>query len=308
MFRHNAVAGAYCARRRVSRPTSASVIPRPPNSFGTDISRYPAVFSSSKSSWQNRLSRSYIGARSRHRSSSGCVRTEVDAVVTEPPWYVMNAGVYLSEQFMARPSDIIVIGAGIVGCAVAEELSRRGAAVEIVDERSVGMGATQASAGVLAPYLEAREDGPFLDLTVRSLDLFDDLIARVSADAGVAVPYRRTGTIDVATTDVELRALATHADLLRRRGVPALLLDADGAHAEEPLLGDGALGALQIESHGFVGAGDLTRALVAAARRHGAQLIEPSRVRRITRLNGDIVVDTDRGSLSGNAVVLAAGS
>jgi glycine oxidase len=220
----------------------------------------------------------------------------------------MNAGVYLSEQFMARPSDIIVIGAGIVGCAVAEELSRRGAAVEIVDERSVGMGATQASAGVLAPYLEAREDGPFLDLTVRSLDLFDDFIARVSVDAGVAVPYRRTGTIDVATTDVELRALATHADLLRRRGVPALLLDADGTHAEEPLLGDGALGALQIESHGFVGAGDLTRALVAAARRHGAQLIEPSRVRRITRLNGDIVVDTDRGSLSGNAVVLAAGS
>src|ERR1700716_4192770 len=119
----------------------------------------------------------------------------------------MNAGVYLSEQTMARPSDIIVIGAGIVGCAVAEELSRRGASVEIVDERSVAMGATQASAGVLAPYIEAREDGPFLDLTVRSLEMFDEFITRVSAAAGVAVPYRRTGTIDVATTDVELRTL-----------------------------------------------------------------------------------------------------
>jgi len=209
---------------------------------------------------------------------------------------------------MARPSDIIVIGAGIVGCAVAEELSRRGASVEIVDERPVGMGATQASAGVLAPYLEAREDTPFLDLTVRSLALFDDFVARVSADAGVAVLYRRTGTIDVAINDVELRALGTHADRLARRGVPALLLDAAATRAEEPLLGDGALGALQIESHGFVGAGDLTRALVAAARRHGAQLIEPSRVRRITRRDRDMIVDTDRGSLTGNAVVLAAGS
>jgi len=112
---------------------------------------------------------------------------------------------------MARPSDIIVIGAGIVGCAVAEELSRRGASVEIVDERSVGMGATQASAGVLAPYLEAREDGPFLDLTVRSLALFDQFVERVSAESGVPVSYRRTGTLDVATTDAEMRVAVIRA-------------------------------------------------------------------------------------------------
>jgi glycine oxidase len=191
---------------------------------------------------------------------------------------------------------------------VAEELARRGASVEIVDERSVGMGATQASAGVLAPYIEAREDSPLLDLTVRSLELFDDFLTRVSADAGIAVPYRRTGTIDVATSDVELRELRTHADVLARRGVAARLLDAAAAREEEPLLGDGAIGALHIDAHGFVGAADLTRALVSAARRHGAQLIEPTHVRRIFRRAADIVVDTDHGSLTGNAAVLAAGS
>src|SRR3979411_3075564 len=105
---------------------------------------------------------------------------------------------------MARPSDIIVVGAGIVGCAVAYELARRGASVEIVDDRPVGMGATQASAGVLAPYIEAGEGSPLLDLAVRSLDLFDDFIARVSSESGVAVPYRRTGTLDVATSDAEM--------------------------------------------------------------------------------------------------------
>jgi glycine oxidase len=209
---------------------------------------------------------------------------------------------------VSRASDIIVIGAGIVGCAIADELSRRGASVEIVDERSVGMGATQASAGVLAPYIEAREGSPLLDLTVRSLELFDDFVARASADGDVVVPYRRSGTIDVATTDAELRALRTTADVLARRGVSALLLDAAGVRKEEPQVGDGAIGALLVESHGFVGAGDLTRALAASARRHGAQLIEPSRVRRIARRDGAVVVETDRGSLSGDAVVLAAGS
>jgi glycine oxidase len=208
---------------------------------------------------------------------------------------------------MGRPSDIIVVGAGIVGCAVTHELARRGASVEIVDDRPVGMGATQASAGVLAPYIEARE-GPLLDLTVRSLDLFDDFIARVSSESGVAVPYRRTGTLDVATSDVEMRALETTADVLARRGVPALLLDATAVRSEESQLGYGAIGGLLIDAHGFVAASELTRALVMAARRHGAQLIEQSRVRRISRRDGDIIVDTDRGSLTGNAVVLAAGS
>ena len=209
---------------------------------------------------------------------------------------------------MSRPSDIIVVGAGIVGCAIAHELARRGASVEIVDERPVGTGATQASAGVLAPYIEAREGSPLLDLTVRSLGLFDAFVERVAKDSGAGVLYRRTGTLDIALTDAELQALRATAHTLARRDVPALLLDAQAVRSEEPQLDGGAIGGLLIESHGFVAAGELTRALAAAARRVGAQLIERSRVRRITRLHGDMIVETDRGSLSSNAVVLAAGS
>src|SRR6266508_676659 len=209
---------------------------------------------------------------------------------------------------MTPPSDIIVVGAGVIGCAIAHELARRRASVEIVDERPIGMGATQASAGVLAPYIEAREGSPLLDLTVRSLDLYEDFIARIAAESGTPVAYRRTGTLDVATDETEWHALQARADWLARRGVPALLLDAAITRAEEPHLGDSALGGLLIEAHGFVAAADLTRALVGAARRHGAQLIEQSRVRRIVSEGDEIVVETDRGSLTGDAVVLAAGS
>src|SRR5262249_22684752 len=209
---------------------------------------------------------------------------------------------------MARPADIIVVGAGIVGCAVAAELARRGASVEIIDERLIGMGATQASAGVLAPHIEAREGSPLLDLTIRSLALYDDFVARTIAESGVPVMYRRTGTIDVASSDAEVQVLRARADRLARRGVPSRLLAARAVRSEERHLGDGAAGGLLIETHGFVAASDLTRALATAARRFGAQLIEPSRVRRVSRIGADVVVDTDRGSLSGNAAVIAAGS
>ena len=76
--------------------------------------------------------------------------------------------------------DILVVGAGVIGCAVTYELARRGAPVELVDARPAGQGATQASAGILAPYIEARETSPLLPLTVGSLDLYDTFISRVS--------------------------------------------------------------------------------------------------------------------------------
>src|SRR5438477_1973860 len=119
----------------------------------------------------------------------------------------------------SRPSDILVVGAGVVGCAIAYELARRGVSVEIVDERPVAMGATQASAGVLAPYIEAREGSPLLDLAIRSLDLYDEFVARVAADAGAPILYRRTGTLDVATDEGEMRTLQARAEFLAGRGV-----------------------------------------------------------------------------------------
>src|SRR5262245_9269956 len=76
MLMQSAVAGAYSASFRVSLPTSASFIPSPPNSPGIAIRRYPAALSSSKSSWQKRFSRSYIGARSRHFSSNASLNLD----------------------------------------------------------------------------------------------------------------------------------------------------------------------------------------------------------------------------------------
>lgn len=170
------------------------------------------------------------------------------------------------------------------------------------------MGATQASAGMLAPYIEASEGNPLLELSVRSLALFDDFIGRVSADSLVNVPYRRTGTLDVTSQQETMEKLRATAAILARRNVAADIVDGSAARLEEPHLSADVIGGLFIPAHGFVSAGELTRALATAARRHGAQLVEGSRVRRIARSNGDLVVETSRGTLAGNAVVVAAGS
>jgi glycine oxidase len=209
---------------------------------------------------------------------------------------------------MSHPSDVIVIGAGIIGCAVAHELARRGASVELVDGRSIGMGATQASAGILAPYKETPEGHPLFDLTARSLGLYDDFVARVSSDSGLSVAYRRTGTLDVAADEGAMADLCTAAARLARRGVEAALLDGRAARTEEPHLSQAVIGGLLIPAHGFVSALQLTHATAAAARRHGMRLVEQRRVTRIAPSAAGMLVETDRGTLTGGSVVLAAGS
>jgi glycine oxidase len=209
---------------------------------------------------------------------------------------------------VAPPSDIVVVGAGIVGCAVAYELSRRGASVQIVDDRPAGSGATQASAGVLAPYVEARHGGPLLELTVRGLDLFDDFVAGVAASAGVAISYQRTGTLDAALDESSLAVYAETAAMLAAKGIGAQVLDGQAARAAEPHLSASAVGGLLIPCHGYVGATELTRALAAAARRYGARFVDHGRVRRVAPSGGELCIEAERGSLHGKTAVVAAGS
>jgi glycine oxidase len=209
---------------------------------------------------------------------------------------------------VAGRTDIVVVGAGVIGCAIAYELSRRGAAVRVLDDRAPGMGATQASAGVLAPYIEADAGSPLLALTARSLDLFDEFVAGVQEVSGLAIAYRRTGTLDVALQEETMRRLVARAQMLSGQGVSVEVLDAPAARTEEPHLTNDVVGGLLIPAHGFVVAAELTQALVNASRKQGALFEQVSRVHRVSSVDGGLSVETPSGTLRADRVVIAAGS
>lgn len=213
---------------------------------------------------------------------------------------------------VVRPSEngktvsvpVLIVGAGVIGTAIACELTARHIPCTLIDDREPGAGATQASAGMLAPYVEAHESGPLLDLGVRSLALYDEWIARVARDAGLPVEYRRTGTLEIALDALhadELRALATTSAADVRTW-----LDPANARAEHPALGAIA-GALFTPTHGYVAARQLTAAHTAAALHRGASL-ERARVLRIARDADALRVTTSRRTLTAASVVLAPGA
>lgn len=209
---------------------------------------------------------------------------------------------------MDRRPHVVVVGAGVVGCAIAYELARRGARVQVVDRRDIGAGATQASAGVLAPYIEAHDGPALLELAARSLDLYDEFVANVVEDSGAAVQYVRSGTLEVALDEAGLAHLAEVERVCAGRGVEAELLDAAAAREAEPHLTPGVSGGLRIGPHGFVGARDLTAALRSAAVAHEVSFHTAVAVTRVAADGEGVRVETAGETFVCDTAVLAAGS
>lgn len=138
---------------------------------------------------------------------------------------------------------IRVLGAGIIGLACADELLRRGHAVEVVDP-APGSGASYAAAGMLSPGGELwhGETGLF-GLGRRSLALWPDWVARLG------VPLHRTGTLIAAADAADLQEIDRQVALLASEGVPAESLGRRELVAREPGLGRVVGGAWLPDDH-----------------------------------------------------------
>jgi len=200
---------------------------------------------------------------------------------------------------------VTIVGAGIVGCAIAYELASRGIRVRVIDARGAGLGATRASAGMLAPHLEGHV-APLLALGIRSLGMYDEFIRRVTADSGHAIEYERTGTLQVARTAAEAADLCTAARALATAGVGHMLLDAHQTRQMEPELATDVAASLHVSEHAYVAAVPLTHGLLAAAAKHGAEMIT-AQVTAIESGDGPRVL-TSSGAFDADAVIIAAGT
>jgi glycine oxidase len=207
---------------------------------------------------------------------------------------------------MREGASVIVVGGGIIGCAIARELARRGARVRLFESRTVAAGATQASAGMLAPYTEAHERGPLFDLTLRSLDLFDDFVSSTAAESGTLIDYRRCGSLEIAADEETAIVLRERASESAAAGLEWLTMDE--ARRVEPALPDTIVGALLSPMHGYVAVTALTEALAWAALRHGAEIETGRQVRSIERRGGTWAVTAENETWTADSIVIAAGS
>lgn len=206
-------------------------------------------------------------------------------------------------------ADVVVIGGGLIGCAVAGELARRGLQVTVVEEREPGFGASGAAAGMLSPLSESSGPGAFLSLAVSSLALYDEFVAQLREATGIEIEYRRSGKLEVACDDEAEASLRRAYEWRRAGGHESVWLTGAEARSLEPALSSQVQAGLFNANDYQVENQQLTRAAWVAAARVGVRFRTNERVTGVEVAGGKVtgVTLASGGRLAAGCVVVAAG-
>src|SRR5215472_3513847 len=176
---------------------------------------------------------------------------------------------------------IAVIGGGVMGCASALALAKRGAEVVVLERAVPGAEASSAAAGILGAQAESHAAGPMLDLFVRARGEYPAWAEALRAETGIDIGYRASGALRIARDERERERLAAEVEWQRAKGLSAELLDGRAAHEVEPELSPEVVGAAHFPEEAQVDPPALLRALVAAASRAGAAFRAGATVQRV---------------------------
>jgi glycine cleavage system aminomethyltransferase T/glycine/D-amino acid oxidase-like deaminating enzyme len=204
---------------------------------------------------------------------------------------------------MTESPRVVVIGAGVVGSALADELTERGwTEVTVVDQGPLFApgGSSSHAPGLVFQTNPSKTMTEFAAYTVRKL-------SALTLDGRPC--FRQVGGLEVATTEARRTDLRRKHGLATSWGVEATLLGPAECAALHPLLDPAAiLGGLHVATDGLA---DAVRAVEAQARRaigRGARFLGGHTVTGIARQGGRVTgVETDQGHLPADIVVCAAG-
>ncbi len=198
---------------------------------------------------------------------------------------------------------IVVIGAGVAGCAAAYYLAREGLPVTIVDRESAAFGASGYAVGLLNPLTGTGVPGPMEAMAHFSYRTHLALWEELEEQSGVDFQAELVPHLQLSLTEEDVEGAA---ELMARwgsaPGFSTQWLDADEVLRLEPRVNRGVQGAILLESLAVLDSRSFTLALLEGARAHGAVLVKGE----VTGLADSSVTLRDR-EIGCDAVVLAAG-
>ncbi len=203
--------------------------------------------------------------------------------------------------------DVIVLGGGVIGCAIAFFLAKRGIRPLLVERGQLGSKATRAASGVVLPH---PGDETLDRLANESFRMFPTLVDELMDLGGGDPEYERTGRIDAALSEWEAASLRGSIQRYEQAGISAAWLDGEAVRGVEPLISSSVIGGLHVPESACVSGGLLASAYAAAAITLGAEvrcdLGEVSLVTHGNAISG--VRSPGSTDLPAETVVLATGS
>ena len=173
---------------------------------------------------------------------------------------------------MQQTTDVVIIGGGVTGCAIAYYLRKAGIDVVLLEQGDIGSQASGAAAGLLAPLGPLSGPGPFADLLLASFAHFPSLVAELEGMTGLRVGYGRTGALRTVRNPKRVAHLAKRMKAWEPLGLHMQWLTGDEARQKEPLLADDMCAAIYAPEESQINAPQLVQAFSKAASRLGAEI------------------------------------
>ena len=207
-------------------------------------------------------------------------------------------------------SDVIVIGGGLVGTAVAYGLALVGRNVTVLDEGDDVFRASRGNFGLIWVHGKGREVPPYARWTRESARQWPALAARMRDDTGIDVQVKQPGGLFLCFSNAELEARSERLAAIRDEAggdYPFEILDRAALLQRLPQVGPMVVGASYSPMDGHVNPLKMLRALHSACTRRGVVLKTGHGVQRITHAGGLFTAHSGDQQFRAPKVVLAAG-
>ncbi len=208
---------------------------------------------------------------------------------------------------MAETADVVVIGAGVVGCAAAYYLAREGVGVTLVEREAIGSGASAHATGSLSLLGAEFSPGASFQMARASSAEFQEIVPELEAATGMDLLYQRRPSLRLALDDDEA-GLIKSLMVWQQPHVRMRWIDGQEVRAIEPRLSPSIIGAVYEDESAQLDSYRLNLALGRGAELKGAGIL----YREVTGLLADgpkiVGVKTASGEIHCGAVVVAAGT
>ena len=207
-------------------------------------------------------------------------------------------------------ADVVIVGGGVIGLAIARGLALRGVReVCLIERATLGTEASFAAAGMLLPQVEANAEDDFFKLACRSRDLYPSFATALREETGVDVELDTTGTLYLALTEQDQNEIERRYRWQARAGLAVELLSAAAARELEPCISESVFGALLFPNDIQVENRRLLSALANSVSNLGVSVLTETNVEWLmierNRVTG---VQTNCGPIRCKSIVIAAGT
>ena len=200
--------------------------------------------------------------------------------------------------------DILIIGGGVTGAAIARALSRYSLSVTLLEAREdLARGASGANSGIVHAGYDPKPGSLMARYNVKGCAMYPALCHLLD------VPYRNTGSLMLAFSKEQMQLLEKLYRRGRQNGVPNLeILGAESLRRKEPAASGEALGALYAPTAGVVSPYEMTIALAENAAENGVTVRLSEAVTAITPRQDGFSVQTTKGELTAAVLINCAGA